>query len=114
MIEDGIIYLDVKDFSNIENFIEKLHSILSTHKNTGTDSSTPEFADKSRNLFLSLINILKDMDLLIILDDCDKLVQEDYVLFKQFLQNILEKTHKLTIIIGTMIPLTGFNNVNEK
>jgi hypothetical protein len=60
-----------------------------------------------------LIYFIRELKLLIILDDCDKIYTEDYDSFKEAIVNILDKVQGLKIMITSKVAMSDSVSVSE-
>jgi predicted ATPase len=61
----------------------------------------------------NLLKLFDDKNVLLILDNCDKLLTEDYDSFKNFIVNLLNKEQDLKIMVTSKMAISDSVNINE-
>ena len=65
-------------------------------------------------IYWKILKMLKELEILLILDNSNEIIAHDQSSFRQFLQDILEKLPYLKIIITWTNSVPVFNDVNNK
>jgi hypothetical protein len=114
---DGIVYLWIKDWYRIEEFFSK-RCLMFWIFITRIQISFISWQTFIRpwNLIskiLKLANQFTGKEALIILDNWDRLISEDYNVFKNFIVNILNEEQNLKIIITSKMAISDSVIINE-
>jgi protein-arginine kinase activator protein McsA len=108
MFKDGVIYINLKDCHNIETFFKQIYQEikLAASKKYKRNSSYISALDMDK-LIYKIIHCIQKYKILLIFDDCDKILSEDYESFKESITNIIEKVQGLKIIVTSKIAISN-------
>lgn len=101
IFEDGILYMSVKDCQIFESLVEKV--FFRTMEGL-KDSSKQAELEKYLNVPISekynrCLGMIRNLKLLIILDNCDPIVASEQKHFKDFLEDVTQKLENARVMI---------------
>ena len=110
--KDGTIYLSLVDCQTIDNMFQRIVFLLRKsllahdifiNQNMNSEIQFPEY-----------IRLIKDKEVLIILDNWDLIVKQDIILFSKLVGEFLDKVPKSKIIISWEVSIGQINDITEK
>ena len=112
--EDGILYMSIKDWQTLESLLQKfckiiIESIRDDKNNKSNDNTYLELYE----YYNSLLQKLKNLNILIWFDNWDKIIELEYQVFKEFIKDLLDKLSKSKIIITSQSFGTGFTDISQ-
>ena len=116
MFSDGILYMTIRDWNTIESLFKKIYlslKIFINLENPFAKENQEEPLDTDET-YWKILKILKELEILLILDNSNEIIAHDQSSFRQFLQDILEKLPYLKIIVTWLNSVPVFNDVNNK
>ena len=110
--KDGIIYLSLVDCQTIDNLLQQIIYFL--RKSLHAHDIIISKGSNSGKLLSEYIRLIKEKEILIILDNWDLIIKQDNISFVVLVEDFLQKVFKSKLIITWEVPIGHIKDVNEK
>ena len=111
--KDGIIYLSLVDCQTIDNMFQRI--IIPIGNSLLSNNMIADIKNKdSEELFTEYIRLIKEKEILIILDNWDLIIKQDNISFVVLVEDFLQKVFKSKLIITWEVPIGQIKDVTEK
>ena len=110
--KDGTIYLSLVDCQTIDNMFQRIVFLL--RKSLLAHDIIINKNENSGKLLSEYIRLIKDKEILIILDNWDLIIKQDNRSFVVLVEDFLEKVPKSKVIITWEVPIGQIKDITEK